>query len=125
MDLRETGCEDGRWKELTQDRVSGGIYVSDVTVFKINTRVKPPDLSIWAAPSFALLQPYISVQYARSLHVRNVSSLCNRGSYYEDHRVSVFVVGLSWAHSAVFPNFPLCVLCLKSSHSQQRILPIK
>jgi hypothetical protein len=27
--------------ELAQDRVSGGIYVSDVTVFKINTRVKP------------------------------------------------------------------------------------
>jgi hypothetical protein len=51
--------------------------------------------------------------------VRNVSFLCIRGSYSEDHCVSLFVVGMSsWAHSAVFPNFPLCVLCLKSSHSQ-------
>jgi hypothetical protein len=27
MDLRETGCEDGRWMELAQDRVSALVLV--------------------------------------------------------------------------------------------------
>jgi hypothetical protein len=30
MDLREIGCEDGRWMELAQDRVQWWIFISMV-----------------------------------------------------------------------------------------------
>jgi hypothetical protein len=33
MDLRETGCEDGRWMELAQDRVQLGTLVTAVFNF--------------------------------------------------------------------------------------------
>jgi hypothetical protein len=39
MDLRETGCEDGRWMELAQDRVQGRVLVLAV----LNLRVLLPE----------------------------------------------------------------------------------
>jgi hypothetical protein len=35
MDLRETGCEDGRWMELTQDRVQWQALVMAVLILRV------------------------------------------------------------------------------------------
>jgi hypothetical protein len=33
MDLREMGCEDGRWMELAQDYISAGFLISGVASY--------------------------------------------------------------------------------------------